>query len=109
MQTSYLLLAILTAAFATFATRVLPFLLFDKKQKPNKWLGLFEKNMPLMIMVILVFYAIRNTNFNEYPYGISEIIGIMSALLLHVKFKNALLSIIGATLFYMLLIGVIFQ
>ncbi|MDR1007351.1 MAG: AzlD domain-containing protein [Campylobacteraceae bacterium] len=108
MQPSYLLLAILTATLATFATRVLPFLLFDKKRKPSKLLELFEKNMPLMIMVILVFYAIRNTNFNEYPYGMSEIIGILSALLLHVKFKNALLSIIDATFFYMFLVQVVF-
>ncbi|MDR1285899.1 MAG: AzlD domain-containing protein [Campylobacteraceae bacterium] len=108
MQSGYLLLAILTATCATFMTRVLPFLLFDKEQKPSKLLRLFEKNMPLMIMVVLVFYAIRNTNFNEYPYGMSEIIGILTALLLHVKFKNALLSIIGATFFYMLLIRVVF-
>jgi branched-subunit amino acid transport protein AzlD len=108
MQTSYILLAILVAALATFATRVLPFLLFDKKQKPSKLLELFEKNMPLMIMVVLVFYALKDTNFNGYPYGISEIIGILTASVLHIKFKNALLSIIGATAVYMLLVQAVF-
>jgi branched-subunit amino acid transport protein AzlD len=107
MEASYILMAILAASFATFTARVLPFLLFGKKQKTSKTLELFEKNMPLMIMVILVFYAIRDTPFNEYPYGMSEIIGILSASVLHVKFKNALLSIIGATAIYMILIQVI--
>jgi branched-subunit amino acid transport protein AzlD len=108
MEASYVLAAILTASFATFATRVLPFLLFDKKQKPSKMLELFEKNMPLMIMVILVFYAIKDTTFDQYPYGISEIAGILSAFILHVSFKNALLSIIGATAVYMLLVQAVF-
>jgi branched-subunit amino acid transport protein AzlD len=109
MDASYILSAILAASCATFAARVLPFLLFDKKQKPSKMLELFEKNMPLMIMVILVFYALKDTSFNEYPYGMSEIIGILSAFILHIKFKNALLSIIGATMIYMALIQVVFQ
>ncbi|MDR2081608.1 MAG: AzlD domain-containing protein [Campylobacteraceae bacterium] len=108
MEAGYILIAILAAAGATFATRVLPFLLFDKKQKPSKMLELFEKNMPLMIMVILVFYALKDTAFNEYPYGMSEIAGILSAFILHVCFKNALLSIIGATSVYMLFVQVIF-
>ncbi|MDR0579662.1 MAG: AzlD domain-containing protein [Campylobacteraceae bacterium] len=107
MDTGYILLAILAASCATFATRVLPFLLFDKKQKPSKTLELFEKNMPLMIMVVLVFYALKDTSFHEYPYGLCEIIGISTAFMLHIKFKNALLSIIGATAVYMMIVRIV--
>jgi branched-subunit amino acid transport protein AzlD len=108
MQAGYILLAILTATLATFATRVLPFLLFNKKQKPSELLQLFEKNMPLMIMVILVFYTVKDTAFGVYPYGASEILGILGAVILHLKFKNALLSIISATCIYMIALRVIF-
>ncbi|MDR2790420.1 MAG: AzlD domain-containing protein [Campylobacteraceae bacterium] len=108
MDVSYILLAILAASCATFATRVLPFLIFDKKQNLSKMLELFEKNMPLMIMVVLVFYALKDTVFREYPYGMSEIAGILSAFILHVSFKNVLLSIMGATAVYMLFVQMVF-
>ncbi|MDR1976119.1 MAG: AzlD domain-containing protein [Campylobacteraceae bacterium] len=108
MEASYILLAILAATVATFLTRVLPFLLFDKKQKPSKTIELFEKHMPLMIMVVLVFYAIKDTAFSQYPYGISEIAGIATAIGLHLGFKNALFSIIGATAVYMVFVQVLF-
>ncbi|MDR3346298.1 MAG: AzlD domain-containing protein [Campylobacteraceae bacterium] len=107
-QNIYMLLAIFTACAATFLTRVLPFLLFDKKQKPSPFLDFLHKNMPLMIMVILVFYAIKDTAFLEYPYGIPELIGVLSVFILHIKFKNALLSIISSTVIYMILVQMAF-
>ncbi|MFV0480774.1 MAG: branched-chain amino acid transporter permease [Campylobacteraceae bacterium] len=107
MSEKYLILAIIVATFATFLTRYLPFLMFDKKTKPSQTLVLFERFMPLMIMVILVFYCIKDVKFVEFPYGIFEIIGILSAVFLHVKFKNILLSIFSATAIYMLLVQVL--
>jgi branched-subunit amino acid transport protein AzlD len=104
---NYLLVAIFVGLVATFLTRALPFILFDKQKDTPKILFIFEKYMPFMIMVILIFYAIRDTKFLEFPYGLPEIIGILCAAFLHIKFKNALLSILGATFFYMILIQVV--
>jgi len=64
--------------------------------------------MPLMIMVILIFYAIRDVNWSSYPNGLPEIIGIFTAMLFHLKFKNGLLSIFVATIFYMFLVQNVF-
>jgi len=64
--------------------------------------------MPLMIMVILVFYALKDVKWESYPYGMAELIGVGVAIALHVKFKNALLSIFIATLTYMILIQNVF-
>ena len=107
MSDKYLIMAIFVGFIATSLTRFLPFILFDKKKDTPKILFIFEKYMPFMIMVILVFYAIRDTEFLQFPYGISEILGILCAVFLHVKFKNTLFSIIGATFFYMILIRVV--
>jgi branched-subunit amino acid transport protein AzlD len=104
----YIVLAILSAAAATFATRAAPFLLFGKTFEKNRFLEFLRKNMPIMIMVTLVFYSIKDVKFTQYSYGIAELIGIFSALLLHIKFKNALLSIISATIIYMILKQVLF-
>ncbi len=107
MSNSYLTISIAVAAFATYLTRVLPFVFFRKKE-PSATLKYIEWNMPVMIMVILIFYALRDVSWSLYPYGISEIIGVLIAGALHIKYKNALLSIFVATVVYMFLIQKVF-
>lgn len=107
MESSYLIGAIIVASIATYTTRIIPFLLF-RTREPSPLVKYVELNMPLMIMVILVFYALKDVTWEIYPYGIAEIIGVIVAIALHVKFKNALLSIFVATLVYMFFIQKIF-
>lgn len=103
MSESYLFFGILIAFLATFTTRAIPFLLFSKK-RPNATLRYIELYLPIMIMIVLVFYAIKDVSFITYPYGIAEIIGILVATSLHLIFKKALFSIITSTIIYMLII-----
>lgn len=103
METSYLVGAISLAALMTYLTRIIPFLFFRKKE-PSSFMKYLEWNMPVMIMVILVFYALKDVKWEVYPYGIAEIIGVFIAAIVHVKYKNALMSIILATVTYMILI-----
>ncbi|MBN1838614.1 MAG: AzlD domain-containing protein [Campylobacterales bacterium] len=107
MQSSYLIGGIVIAMLATYATRIIPFLLF-RTREPSPLVKYIERNMPLMIMVILVFYALKDVKWEVYPYGLAEIIGVSVAIVLHVSFKNALLSIFTATLTYMILIQNVF-
>jgi len=108
MSDTYIVLAIIIAALATYATRILPFLFFAKAQ-PGPLMRHIEFFMPMMIMVILVFYAIKDVPFGEHPYGIPELIGIVVAFLMHAWRKNALFSIITATVTYMVLVQVVFD
>ena len=103
MESSYIIGSIAVAAILTYVTRIIPFLLF-RTREPSPLIKYIELNMPLMIMVILVFYALKDVKWENYPYGLAEIIGVSVAIALHVKFKNALLSIFSATLVYMILI-----
>ncbi len=107
MQSSYLISGIVIAVIATYMTRLIPFLFFAKR-KPSPMIRYIEWNMPLMIMVILVFYALKDVKWSQYPFGLAEIIGVTVAILMHLKFNNALLSIIISTLIYMFLIQKIF-
>ena len=107
MQDSYIIGAIIVAALATFTTRVIPFLLFRTKE-PSALIKYIELNMPVMIMVILVFYALKDVKWESYPYGLPEIIGVGLAIMLHLRFKNGLLSIFVATFVYMLLVQHVF-
>ncbi len=103
MESSYLIGAIFVATIMTYTTRVTPFLFFRKKE-PSPIIKYIEWNMPVMIMVILVFYALKDVEWESYPYGIAESVGVLVAAFVHVRFKNALLSIFLATIIYMVLI-----
>ena len=107
MESSYIIGSIAVAAVLTYVTRIIPFLLF-RTREPSPLIKYIELNMPLMIMVILVFYALKDVKWESYPYGMAELIGVGVAIALHVKFKNALLSIFIATLTYMILIQNVF-
>ena len=63
--------------------------------------------MGLMIMVILVCYGLKDVKFYVYPYGLNEAVAVFSAVLIHLRFKNALLSIAASTAIYMTLIRII--
>ncbi len=63
--------------------------------------------MGLMIMVILVCYGLKGVKFDVYPYGLNEALAVFSTVLIHLKFKNALLSITASTAIYMTLIRII--
>ena len=98
--------AVLLSAFATFLTRAAPFYVI-KNYKPRPWLTAVERHMGLMIMVILVCYGLKDVKFDVYPYGLNEALAVFSAVLIHLKFKNALLSIATSTAIYMTLIRII--
>lgn len=100
-----ILLSIFAAALATMTTRALPYLLFAKKEIPPviKKLGNF---LPPAIMMTLVVYSLRSVNFSQKPYGLPEIISIIFVILFQKTFKNNLLSILFATVLYMILIRI---
>ena len=62
----------------------------------------YKKSLPVMAM--LVVYCLKDISFGAVsgwlPYGIS----VASVVLLHIWKRNTLLSIIGGTICYMLLI-----
>ncbi|TYB33389.1 MAG: branched-chain amino acid ABC transporter [Flexistipes sinusarabici] len=106
MSSSYLYFAIFLCAVFTFLTRILAFLVFSQI-KPNPTMDYLKRHLPVMIMTILIFYSLSGTNW-DHTKGIPEISAIALSALLHLKKKNALLSIFLSTAFYMILIQSIF-
>jgi len=100
MEHSYLLSAILVMVVVNYLTRVLPFLFFRNSTTPAPILFL-ERHFPPVIMTILVFYSLKDIDFQSAPYGGFELSAVAVTIMLHLIFKNYLLSIFGATLFYM--------
>lgn len=95
-------------AICTLLTRALPFwVLGGKKEVPDvvKYLG---KALPPAIMAILVVYCLKGISIFEGSRGIPEFLAIGLVVLLHLWKRNTLLSIGAGTIFYMVLVQLVF-
>ncbi|RAX57883.1 hypothetical protein CCZ01_04445 [Helicobacter monodelphidis] len=98
----YLVIAIFCATFATYLTRVLPFLLF-RNFKNGGILEYLQKNMPLAILTLLLFYSLKDADFSYY-FAYKEILSILLVMGSFLIFKNPLLSIFSGVGLYMFLL-----
>ncbi|AKB78510.1 Branched-chain amino acid transport protein [Methanosarcina horonobensis HB-1 = JCM 15518] len=99
-ETLQMLVTIVVIALATFTTRVLPFLCFGSREPPAM-LSTIEKNLPPMILLLLVIYCLKDVQFLAAPYGVPELFTIGVVAGLHFWKRNAMLSIFAGTGLYM--------
>ena len=104
--TSFLI--ILVVAITTFATRVIPFLVFPKGKQIPKTVQYLGKVLTPAVIGMLVIYCLKNTAILAKPHGIPELISVLTVVVLHVWKRNNLLSIGVGTVLYMFLIQVVF-
>lgn len=102
------LLIILVVAITTFATRVVPFLVFPKGKEIPKVVQYLGKVLTPAVIGMLVVYCLKSTPVMEAPHGIPELISVATVAGLHVWKRNNLLSIGVGTVLYMVLIQVVF-
>ena len=97
------------AALVTIALRFLPFMIFGGggRQTPaySTYLG---KVLPFAIMGMLVVFCLKGISLTSAPFGAPELIACVLTGLLHVWRRNTLLSIAGGTVFYMVLVQMVF-
>ena len=100
-------LVLLTLGAVTFAPRATPFLLFGNRSTPSVVLYL-GRMLPPAIMAMLVVYCLKDVNFFSGALGLPELIACALVVALHIWRRNALISIFGGTLAYMLLVQFVF-
>ena len=100
MPDSLLILAVM--ASITFASRLLPFLLFSRT-RPPRWVATVETVLPPLVLWLLVFYSLDGIAWRTTPYGIPALAGVAIAVLVHRWKHSALLSILSGTAVYMIL------
>lgn len=91
-------------ALITWICRGFPYLVFSKRKKLPPIIDYLGTVFPSSIMIILVVYCLRNTQFGTFPYGLPEMISVALVVGLQVWKKNTLLSILLGTVCYMILI-----
>ncbi len=101
-------LIIFVVALTTFATRVVPFLLFPKGRKVPGTVQYLGYVLTPAVIGMLVVYCLKSTPVRAYPHGIPELIACAAVVVLHVWKRNNLLSIGVGTVLYMALIQVVF-
>ena len=104
----YNLKLIAVCTLVTMLTRFLPFLIFNEHRKTPEIILYLGKVLPCAIMGMLVVYCLKDSTFLSYPFGIPELLGIAVVAFLHIWKRNSLLSIGIGTVFYMVLVHLVF-
>lgn len=99
---------IVVATLVTMTTRFLPFLIFRSDKKTPDIIVYLGKVLPYAIMGMLVVYCMKDVSFLSAPYGIPELLGCIVVAALHLWKRNSLLSIGVGTVFYMLIVQLVF-
>lgn len=104
----YTLSAILVISAVTFGTRAAPFILFGRGKATPKYIVYIGNYLPPAVIAMLIIYCLKNISLFTFPFGIPEIIGIITVVVLHIWKRNNLISIICGTVIYMIAVQYIF-
>lgn len=108
MNNLHSILMIAVMSLVTAGLRFLPFWIFGENRQTPPLITYLGKVLPYAIMGMLVVYCLKDVSFTTAPFGIPEAIGCAVVALLHVWKRNTLLSVGAGTVFYMLLVQLVF-
>ena len=108
MTPMHAFITVMLIAAATFATRVIPFLVFPDADKAPKFVRYLGNVLPYAAIGMLVVYCLKGVHPTVSPYGLPELIGVAAVAGLHLWKRNTLLSIGAGTGLYMLLVQFVF-
>ena len=101
-------ITIALCALASVLTRALPFLLLSEKKPTPPIIRYLGNVLPAAVFGMLVVYCLKDVSLLSGTHGIPEGIAIAVTALLHLKFRQMLLSIGGGTAVYMFLVQFVF-
>jgi branched-subunit amino acid transport protein AzlD len=102
VDTEHLILFIVVMTAATFITRLLPFVIFQKQSK-HPLMSYIAKYAPPMIMSILVLYVLQGVDFTNIS-SLKTLAAIATTVGVHLWRGNSLMSIFAGTSLYMFLL-----
>ncbi len=106
MKHSILLIAVIAAVSALL--RFLPFWIFGEHRKTPRLITYLGGVLPGASMGMLVVYCLKDIDFTAAPFGLPELICCGVTAGLHIWKRNTLLSILGGTVLYMVLVQFVF-
>ena len=100
MMKSLAIVAVMS--IGTILLRGLPFVIF-RKHTPS-YIIYLGRVLPPALIGMLVVYCMKDLNFSATPYGLPELIAALCVVGLQLWKRSSIVSILGGTAIYMLLV-----
>lgn len=106
-ENTYVILAVAIMALVTAAIRFAPFVLFAGRKTP-KVVTYLGSVLPYAVMGMLVVYCLKGVTFSSPGGWLPQLISVAVVVISYLIKRNTLISIVGGTLCYMLLVQFVF-
>ena len=108
MSNAYLWSGVAVIALVTAAIRFLPFWVFRGGRPVPTVVEKLGRVLPAAIMGMLVVYCLKGVSLSALSGWVPALVACLVTGALHIWKRNTLLSIIGGTVCYMILVQVVF-
>ncbi|GAB2837620.1 AzlD domain-containing protein [Actinocorallia aurea] len=98
----YLAAAVALSAAITWGLRALPFAVLAPLRR-SEALKSLALGMPVGVMLILALYTLRGTEPTVWRSAVPVAAGLAAAVALHLRTRNAVVSVLGATAVHVVL------
>ena len=101
-------LSIGVIALVTALLRFLPFLIFRGGKTTPRIIDKLGKTLPFAVMGMLVVYCLKNVHFSDVSGFVPSMVACAVVTGLYLWKRNTLLSIVGGTVCYMVMVQTLF-
>ena len=108
MNNIEIIITVFVIALGTALTRFAAFALFPKERKVPDFIKYLGKALPPAVFGLLLVYCLKGVNVSAAPYGLPEFIALAVVVILHLKWRQILISVAGGTVVYMVLVQFVF-
>lgn len=108
MNNMHSIMLVAVIAGITMLLRFLPLWVFGNNKQTPKLIQYLGKVLPYAIMGMLVVFCLKGVSLQSAPHGVPELIACSIVVGLHVWKRNTLISIVGGTVCYMVLVQLVF-
>jgi len=97
-------LTVMIVALVTLATRAAAFILFPAGKRAPAFITWLSGQLPRAVMAMLLIYCLKDLSFSTAAGFLPALLSVLATALLHLWRRQMMLSIVGGTALYMLLI-----
>ena len=102
------MIVILIMGIVTFATRIVPVLIFGRGEKVPDYIMYLGRTVPYTAMGLLIVYCLKDVSITSAPHALPEIIAMAAVIGSDLWKRNSILSVVVGTVLYMFLVQVVF-
>ena len=102
------ILILFTIGAVTLATRILPVLIFGRKEHIPSYILYLGKTVPYTAMGLLIVYCLKDVNVAQKPYGLPELLALSVVTGTYLWKRHTIFSVLIGTIAYMVLVQMVF-